>query len=671
VDVELAAYRVAREGLTNTMKYAPGKPTSVLLQYSEEHIGIEVTTDGPVAAPLSHGRPPRPRGWPFEVFAQHGRSHPHLVHGSSAARSAAATVGARSASSPPRMPKPADMTALHSLLSFAPVKIVDRTGRGRWEVAVEDGVRFSVLGPVEAQVGGARVQAGPPQQQAVLAALVLRAGQAVSLHELLGAVRGEEFPGSGASVVRTYVWRLRKLMEPGTSPSRLIESVGDGYRLAVPPEAVDAHRAEQLAAQAAGARTAGEYEECALRLAQALELWKGQPLTGVPGPLAESERMRLSELRLMLLDERFDLELLRGRHARAVPDLTALIRQHPLRERPYTFLMRALYACGRQADALAVFGRAHTVLAEELGVEPGQELCALYERILANDPELATAATWRAAPPTGAAGLPPSPPNTLPTTEAVPPEPPVTRTLPAPSQLPPGIADFTGRAEEMTQLAPALTQSGAAALSVVSISGMGGTGKSVLAVRLAHLAKRHFPDGQLYTDLRGTGTDPADPSEVLRSFLVALGVAGQQIPDGVEDRARLFRTILNDRRVLVVLDGKQVESAALVRLQDGDGHSARRHRQERGVRVEPELSFLRDEFDVAIPRHPDGDVPDQLRLPSRQLPHLLEQPARRSAGGEPHSAGRLGRQRRGVGRPQPRTRHRPFPARHLAYPSFR
>ncbi|MFE6905642.1 AfsR/SARP family transcriptional regulator [Streptomyces erythrochromogenes] len=509
--------------------------------------------------------------------------------------------------------------------------------------------------------------AGPPQQQATLAVLVLRAGHVVPLHELTAALWGESAPGSAVMILRTYVWRLRKLLEGGGSGktgAQILESANDGYRLAVPPGSVDAVRAEELAAKATRAYAAGELELCAEALAEAGSLWWGEPLAGVPGPFAESQRSRLAELRLHLLEERLGVDLLLGRHERAVPELTALIREEPLRERPYGLLMRALYAAGRQGDALAVFGRAREVLADELGLDPGPDLRTLHARVLSGDPALLPAApspapgrgdappvrlpaaTPGAAPagqeqfpaaPSGAAGAPAegagepvtgpaeaygTGPAGAPGTAAAGPHGPgaaaaagvtrgpgafgafgaaragdpgagraglqdgvgsgaaapkaaaapdlaqghaqgrghaqgpgpVTAGYVRPAQLPADIADFGGRAAERAALTGVLSDPARTALAVAAVSGMGGIGKSALALRVAHHVKDAYPDGQLYADLRGTGSDPADPGTVLASLLGALGVPRREVPPSTEDRARLFRTVLDGRRLLLLLD---------------------------------------------------------------------------------------------------------------------
>ncbi|MFE2068069.1 BTAD domain-containing putative transcriptional regulator [Streptomyces sp. NPDC059467] len=405
-----------------------------------------------------------------------------------------------------------------------------------------DAVQFVVLGAVRIRIGATAEPAGSPQQQAMLAALLLRSGQAASLDELTGAIWGERPPESAVASLRTYVWRLRQRLEAERSTPRLLVSAGDGYRLTLPPSAVDANRAEEGAAAAARAHRLGRHEECSRILGETVALWRGAPLDGVPGPFAERERHRLAELRLSLLEEQFAHDLLLSRHAQAIPGLTAFTRQYPLRERPYGFLMRALHARGRQAEAVAVFAWARQVLVAELGVEPGPELRLLHERILAGDPEPAVEEQVPVssgpfvpvpAPVLAPAGLPPAP---------------------CPAQLPPDTPDFTGRAEVVGELGAALTAVGRTAPPVVVISGMGGIGKSTLALRVAHRSKAHFPDGQLYADLRGTGRAPADPGAVLDGFLTALGIPGPELPAGLEDRSRLLRTLLDGRRVLLLLD---------------------------------------------------------------------------------------------------------------------
>ncbi|MFD4511555.1 BTAD domain-containing putative transcriptional regulator [Streptomyces sp. NPDC058457] len=425
-----------------------------------------------------------------------------------------------------------------------------------------EGIRFVVLGAVQVLRNGAALPTRSPQQQALLTALLLRSGRAASAHELISAVWGEEPPDSALSTLRTYAWRLRQVMEEDRAAPKLLVSLRDGYQLTVPPESVDAVRAEELAAGALRARDAGGEAECGSLLNEALALWQGEPLTGVPGPFAEQQRSRLGALRLTLMEQRFEHRLREGQHGLVIPDLIAFTHEHPMQERPYGFLMRALYAVGRQAEALAVFGRARRVLAEELGIDPGPELTGLHARVLAGDPELMgpaagratdtarpSATATRAAPAADESPERPEPGDPVVPAEAPAPAPPL-----RPAQLPADAADFTGRTTEVEALCSALTDPTRVALPVVSISGMGGIGKSTLALRGAHRAKPDFPGGQLYADLHGNGLEPADPATVLGSFLTALGTPGHSLPAATEDRARLFRTTLDGRRILLMLD---------------------------------------------------------------------------------------------------------------------
>ncbi|WP_256340322.1 BTAD domain-containing putative transcriptional regulator [Streptomyces sp. 2231.1] len=480
-----------------------------------------------------------------------------------------------------------------------------RHGTGhRTEAGRTHCIRFAVLGQLRATRADRTLHIGSPQQQAMLAVLLLRSGRAASMSELIDGVWGEEPPYSAAAMMRTYAWRLRRSLDESPTQPQILVSVGDGYRLVLDPGDVDAVRAEQLAGQAAGHRAAGRPAEAAARIGQALALWHGEALAGVPGPHAEQQRGRLEEVRLTLLEQHFDLLIGQGSPLLAVPELGALVSAHPLRESFHALYIRALQHAGRQADALAAYHRLRTQLADALGVEPSRELRALYQRLLADDasstpaagPEApdrasvdSTAETGRRSSPRmpdggegtsarhGAAvspgsvdqaaalsmtGLPGSvggdaPGSPAPAAAATPSAAAggiFVGSPPVPAQLPAGTVDFTGRSPALDQLTRALATDHGDAPPVVVITGMGGVGKSALAVRAAHGVSARFPDGQLYADMRGNRHDPTDAGVVLTSFITALGVAAQFVPESLDDRAGLLRSLLNGRRVLILLD---------------------------------------------------------------------------------------------------------------------
>ncbi|MFF6997560.1 BTAD domain-containing putative transcriptional regulator [Streptomyces sp. NPDC008313] len=396
-------------------------------------------------------------------------------------------------------------------------------------------LRFSVLGPVRAWRGAEPLPTGSPQQRALLAALLLREGRTATAGELIDALWGAEPPSQALAAVRTYASRLRKVLNPGV----LISESG-GYAIRTPGEgALDLALAQELAADAEKAKSSGDLAHARALLRKALSLWAGEPLAGIPGPYADTQRTRLDEWRLQLLESRLEMDLEQGCHAEAVSELTALTAAHPLRERLRELLMLALYRSGRQAEALAVFADTRRLLADELGVDPRPGLQELQQRILQADPGLAE----------------PSAPADEPAATPL-----------RPAQLPATVSDFTGRGafvQELSEVLAAASSDEGRVMAVSALAGIGGVGKTTLAVHVAHQARGAFPDGQLYVDLQGAGSRAAEPETVLGAFLRALGTADSAIPDSLEERAALYRSTLDGRRVLVLLDNAR--DAAQVR----------------------------------------------------------------------------------------------------------
>jgi DNA-binding SARP family transcriptional activator len=413
--------------------------------------------------------------------------------------------------------------------------------KGTALMADDGGVGFALLGPVRIRrPGGAVLRVGPPKQQAMLAALALAPDQALSMARLVDALWGTEMPATAASTVRTYAWRLRGLLNRAGAGPDILVSEGDGYRLAVEPAAVDASRAERLAASARDSLAAGEPRDARQALTDALGLWTGEPLAGVPGPFAERGRHRLTDLQVALTEQYLEAELALGNYQEAQPRLADVIAEHPLRERPYVLLMRALYGMGRQADALEVFRNARRLLVETHGIEPGAELTEIHERILRGDNDVAPSA------PRAEIRVPPT---------AAPPEQSASW-HPVPAQLPPDLPDFTGRAAQTAALESVLTAADRRSPAVLAIIGMSGVGKTSLAVHLAHRVREHYPDGQLHVDLGepdGSG-EPMAGADLLGLLLASVGVPAGRIPAGLAERRGLLRSLVDARRMLILLD---------------------------------------------------------------------------------------------------------------------
>ncbi|WP_059006966.1 AfsR/SARP family transcriptional regulator [Streptomyces specialis] len=394
-------------------------------------------------------------------------------------------------------------------------------------------LHFTVLGPVRARQGDRSLPSGSPQQRALLATLLLRRGRTATAQELVNALWGEESPREAVAALRTYAARLRKSLAP-RSGVLVTELGGYALRLAEGDE-LDLDTVGRLTSAAEKCVAAGDLAGAYELYGRALALWDGEALGGLPGPEAELQRARLEEQRLSLIEQRLDVGLQAGMHTESVSELTALTTSYPLRERLRELLMLALYRSGRQAEALAVYNDARRLLIDDLGVEPRPELADLQQRILNADPALNHIGVPSVAP--------------APTVR--------------PHQLPAAVPDFTGRASFVDELGAQLATAGGRVMAVSAVAGIGGVGKTTLAVQVAHAAREHFPDGQLYVDLQGTGAGPADPGAVLGAFLRSLGAPDASIPDGMAERAALYRSLLDGKRVLTLLDNAR--DAAQVR----------------------------------------------------------------------------------------------------------
>ena len=385
---------------------------------------------------------------------------------------------------------------------------------------------------------------------------------------------GEHAPSTAVNTLQSHVSHLRTVLGSKTA----IRGMPPGYVLSADEVDTDVSIAERLLRTAS---TAAGPAHAAGQLQAALALWRGQPLADVAGiAWLEGQAERLDLLGIRIKRALTEARLAVGDHVRLVPDLEELVAGQPLDERAVGHLMLALYRSGRQADALASYLRLRATLADELGIDPGQELRDLETAILRQDARLDLVL------PPGAAVLPSAAePNAGPAHETspqdVPPAAPAAPELPVPAQLPPVTTDFVGRGAALGVLDGLLPsaddaaspQAGAVA---VAITGTAGVGKTALALHWAHRNRDLFPDGQLHVNLRGF--DPCCPQveagRALRDFLEALNVPAHRIPDGTEAMAALYRSVVAERRLLVVIDNARDSEQALPLLPGGPGSLA-------------------------------------------------------------------------------------------------
>lgn len=393
-------------------------------------------------------------------------------------------------------------------------------------------IQFSVLGPVRMHRPDGETGAGQPRQCAVLTSLLLRAGRPVNLATLVEDVWGEDAPASAVGSIRTYIYRLRQAL--GEDSNSALKLIDGGYSLRIDPDALDLNRFKQAAAKAREARLNHDLPSATIQLSKALGMWRGEALANVPGPFAEVQRRVLDELRLACAEDYLACRVEQGHYAETVAELSALLDEHPLRERLCELLMTALYGAGRQSEALTLYHATARRLHEHLGVNPSPPLQQIHERIIS-----------------GQFILPHTTGHHTSTHQLQP------RSSVTPAQLPPALLRLVGREREHDQVEHVLDHAAASGtVAICVVGGMAGVGKTAFATATAHRLVRHFPDGQLFADLQGVGPEgkPRDPADVLAGFLQSLGVHEKDIPDSRQARSLVFRGLLANRRILIVLD---------------------------------------------------------------------------------------------------------------------
>ncbi|MDT0566948.1 BTAD domain-containing putative transcriptional regulator [Streptomyces sp. DSM 3412] len=482
--------------------------------------------------------------------------------------------------------------------------------------AVGQGLDFGLLGPLVVRRAGAVLDPGRRRQRLLLIRLLLADGRAVAprtLCEELWPQQPGRTPGGALNSLHAHVSKLRAVLEPqhlrGDATFELLVTEPLGYALHVPPESRDTVRFERSLARARLFMDQGRSDRVVEEARNALELWRGTPFADAANHLfATQETARLEELRQTAREIRTTALLMQGRITEALDAAQELTTQHPLRETGWALLLRALYLAGRHPEALQRYTELRRHLADELGLEPGPPLRALHQGILHHDlPPLHSAGelngvgaasapggggTEQGREPTGPAGSggrdegepgasagrtagdaadrSEARPAPAAEEEATP------TPLARPAQLPGSLPVFAGRAAEgawLSAVSGAPDRPGPTAASVVVISGTPGVGKTTFAVHHAHRVASSFPDGQLFVNLCGfhPHAPAVDPGAALHGFLTALGVPAQRIPEDTPARGMLFRSLLADRRIILVLDNARDEQQVRPLLPAGAG----------------------------------------------------------------------------------------------------
>ncbi|WP_191276125.1 AfsR/SARP family transcriptional regulator [Nocardiopsis terrae] len=378
-----------------------------------------------------------------------------------------------------------------------------------------------MLGPITVWSDGHPISVGGPRQRCVLGALLVNVGREVTVDQIISYLWSDDPPRTARSVIQVQISHLRRIL-----PTSIVTTPG-GYVLDVDPESVDLHRFRQLRKRAAKS----ESEAAVVLLDRALDCWRGVPFSGVGSeyldhsvvaPLREERASAVIEWAVQALDL--------GRYRDVASRLTSFASEEPFRERLHHLLITALWRDNERAGALSAYENFRFRLAEELGVDPGPELVALYTRMLQEESSLPEGPTVERTTETSFGYL-------------------------VRNDLPRDLPDFTGRQEPLRQLEElASTEDGRAKVCV--ITGAGGEGKTTTAVRFGYEAAKLYPDGQLFIDLYGytSNKEPLDPASALGALLRAVGVDAGDVPESLDERSALWRATLMGRKALLILD---------------------------------------------------------------------------------------------------------------------
>ncbi len=368
---------------------------------------------------------------------------------------------------------------------------------------------FGILGPLSVMINGVTVSIRGVKKQRMLARLLLSPNAVVSTDAVIEAIWEEESPETAVRQVRNTASELRRMI------GSVLETAGNGYRLRVEADQLDALQADALIARADACTDRAEQ---ARLLREAVGLWRGPALEGIDSRPIRAAAAQWDNKHLTCVERCLDAELELGRHAEVAAELTILVDRFPLRERFRHQLMLALYRNGQPDAALAAYHDTRTILDTELGIEPSAQLNELQRQILRRDRKLDLSGQ-----------------------------------VPTPMQLPPPVGHFTGRRAELAQLHHGLGEGDESQIAL--IAGQGGIGKTALAVHFAHQVKDRFTDGQIFLDLRGHDpTGALTASDGLLYVLRSLSVTGSALPSDLDGQINLYRGLTSGRRLLIIAD---------------------------------------------------------------------------------------------------------------------
>ena len=427
-------------------------------------------------------------------------------------------------------------------------------------------MQFRILGPFEVADGDRVLDLGAPRQRAVLAILAINANTTVSLDRLIDELWGDEAPAAATASIQAYISNLRRELEPSRvkrAPPQVLVTKAPGYLVRVDADELDHRRFERLVSLGRNLLGCGDPEGALAAIGQGLGLWRGDALADFTfQPFAAVEIVRLNELRAIAVETRFEAMLATGQHAAAVGEIERAIAEFPLREGLRVLSMTALYRSGRQAEALRVFEEARSMLADELGLDPGPELARVQRAVLEHDPQLLLTVT------------------------------PSSSTLAVTVTEPIEVSAFVGRAQTFADLRAQLDRAQKGSTRFALIVGEPGVGKTRLAEELAHdAAVRGFtvtwgwshdeagspPLWPWVQVLRGLDpshlTIPPDVRSTLTAIVPELGGSREAVPDGEAARFRLYgavcsalRAATTDGPLLIVLDDLQWTDVSTLRL---------------------------------------------------------------------------------------------------------